>query len=183
MSNFTEDQINVVCCDVSKKIKLRVTSAVAELKETLSHQGESLDHEENEKFLVDNDELESSQISFGTLKNFYEGLDNYLGIPHARTLQAMETEHLHKEDSNVEFETKNYGGIRTTPSQEWQFVNNPDASEGTPRPPDSFLSLPPRPFPDTSESGLSFCPFTLPCPFPNVEALSCRVMHRAPNCL
>jgi len=119
-----------VCKEVTKKIRARLNTAVGKLRETLSHQEQPENLRENGKFLVDDDDLKTEmQPSFGTLKDFYEGLDNYLGLPHPRTLEAMTHEHLHAEDSNVEFVTKNYGGVRTTPALEFEFVMYPDQGE------------------------------------------------------
>jgi hypothetical protein len=66
------------------------------------------------------------EARFGALDVFFDGLDGRIGLPNPNVIKAMEDEHCCREDSNTDFETTNYGGTRTCPKLEWQFVNSPD---------------------------------------------------------
>ena len=60
--------------------------------------------------------------NFGRLDLFEAGFINYNGRPHPeKVLEQMKAEFAHDE----EFETSNYGGIRTTLRTEWEFVEAP----------------------------------------------------------
>jgi hypothetical protein len=66
------------------------------------------------------------EARFGALDVFFDGLDGRIGLPNPNVIKAMEDEHCCRDDSNTHFETTNYGGTRTYPKLEWQFVNSPD---------------------------------------------------------
>ena len=66
------------------------------------------------------------EARFGSLDVFFDGLDGRIGLPNPNVLRAMEDDHCHHDDSCVEFETSNYGGTKTCPRTEWEFVYAPD---------------------------------------------------------
>ena len=56
-------------------------------------------------------------MSYGTLTDFFGGLERFVGSPDPKLRQAMEKEHQGQQDSDVVFEAGNYG-IKTTPRAE-----------------------------------------------------------------
>jgi hypothetical protein len=70
--------------------------------------------------------------SYGDVKAYHAGLDGFLGagVDGGSLIAAMQGEHCTRPSgfgaSASVFESGNYGGIRTTPSAEWQHVFDPD---------------------------------------------------------
>ena len=71
-------------------------------------------------------QAELIEAAFGDTKDFREGLDQ-LGLPRVDNVcKGMEHETNWSADSEDSFETSNYGGTKTTPKQEWEFVMSPE---------------------------------------------------------
>lgn len=68
-------------------------------------------------------------LDFGDLSTFFGGLEARVGTPNPNVKEAMRVEHCDRDDSMVEWTTRNYG-ITTTPKIEWFFVCNPSGGLG-----------------------------------------------------
>jgi hypothetical protein len=75
---------------------------------------------------------ETAVSFFGNLSYFYQGLEARIGLPDFRVELAIRREHCDSADSEDDFKTFNYGGIVTTPSQEYEFVVEPDLKKNYP---------------------------------------------------
>ena len=64
------------------------------------------------------------EAHYAGLDDFFGGLEGQIGAPQPNALEAIEAEHLHRDDSLVNFLASNYG-VRTTSSVEWFFVVEP----------------------------------------------------------
>jgi len=69
--------------------------------------------------------------AYGDLDDFLAGVDA-IGLPQPRTFQGMENDFTRSEDSDLKWETSNYGGITTTPRLEWEYVVCPDLGKTYP---------------------------------------------------
>ena len=61
------------------------------------------------------------ELSFSNLSRYYAGLEGLIGSPHPDAMQAVETEHVSSEDSQLWYTTSNYG-IETTSQIEYIFT-------------------------------------------------------------
>ena len=68
-------------------------------------------------------------LKFGDLSAFFGGLEARVGTPKPNVKEAMRMEHCNRDDSMVEWTTRNYG-ITTTPKTEWFFVCSPSGGPG-----------------------------------------------------
>jgi hypothetical protein len=69
--------------------------------------------------------------AFGTIDEFLQGLDA-IGLPQPRVFEGMQDDFMDGEDSTDIFTTSNYGGIKTTPQTEWEFIVCPDMTKTYP---------------------------------------------------
>jgi hypothetical protein len=75
------------------QIQDKLIEAVASIREMQQHVRDKSPDGDNSKFMVD-EEGAAGMAYFGKLNDFFQGLDNYLGLPHPRALEAMMHEHL-----------------------------------------------------------------------------------------
>lgn len=66
-----------------------------------------------------------SELKYGTLDDFYAGLEAAVGLPNTDLEDAIKREHAEREDSHELFETTNYG-MRTSSEIEHYFVVDPE---------------------------------------------------------
>ena len=66
--------------------------------------------------------------AYGGIDDFLAGLDA-IGLPHPRISDGMFAEFNSSNDSDITWETSNYGGIKSTPRLEWEFVANPEMNK------------------------------------------------------
>ena len=64
------------------------------------------------------------EAKYAGLDDFFGGLEGQVGAPQPNALEAIEAEHLHRDDSLVDFLAGNYG-VQTTSTVEWFFVVEP----------------------------------------------------------
>ena len=78
----------------------------------------------NSKFAASSDAIKGA---FGNLEVYTKGLDEFVGLPELRVLEAMEREHCEADGCEEPFKTSNYH-IETTSKKEWKIVV--DAQDG-----------------------------------------------------
>ena len=69
--------------------------------------------------------------AFGSIDEFLQGLDA-IGLPQPRVFEGMQDDFIDGEDSTDIFTTSNYGGIKTTPQTEWEYIVCPDMTKTYP---------------------------------------------------
>ena len=80
-------------------------------------------HQSNSKFaLMDG----TSTGTFGSLDEFYDGVESRIGYPNPKLLQAIRREHTERGNAKKFFVAPNYG-VCTCPDWEWHWVNDPSA--------------------------------------------------------
>ena len=96
------------------------------LEELVQHEATIADPntaELQEKFSLDTHTYEGE---YGTLSTFFGGLQEIIGSPEPKAMDAMCNEHTRGVDSKVEFTTGNYD-VTTTAEVEWEFVATPES--------------------------------------------------------
>lgn len=71
-------------------------------------------------------------MSYGTLPDFFGGLESLIGSPNPKLMETMCDEHMDRMDSEAKWTTGNYG-IETCPRTEWMFIMEPDSQRFWPR--------------------------------------------------
>ena len=66
-------------------------------------------------------------MAFASVSQFFEGLEEMVGVPDVKVNDAMEHEHCSSQDSNEHFTSGNYG-VRTTSAIEWFYVSLNESS-------------------------------------------------------
>jgi hypothetical protein len=120
-------------------IDLAVDASVAALKKRLKLNREELNRAFQAKERADaadiskaaGDRLVVTKMKGGNVADFYEGLAARVGFPSLDFDNAMEAEHCKRWAANFKFDSGNPYHMKTTPSQEWQYVLHahvPDAA-------------------------------------------------------
>lgn len=108
--------------DIVAKIARTIFDKAQDLANAAAVSGEEL----TEKFAAQGGTF---TMSYGSISDFSKGLESMVGSPHVRVHEAMIKEHCDSADSQIEWETANYG-ILTTSQIEWQFAACPDDGPG-----------------------------------------------------
>ena len=121
VAKLSAKELSAVCSSIASKLEALLKASARDHKGFDSQM--KVQALSNSKFAMAAGTFEAR---FGALDVFFDGLDGRIGLPNPNVIKAMEEEHCSRDDSDSDFETTNYGGTRTRPKIEWQFVNSPD---------------------------------------------------------